>query len=105
MGNIRFNANFVIPLLVADICRALGGLIQAFSLFQNFQFSHELSYVGDMIQEDAAAILALGQRIKALDADIARLSESSAMARRLISSRATLAEGGRLASQVQWPFR
>lgn len=49
------------------------------------QFSHEVSYVGDMIQEDAAAILALGRRIKALDAEIARLSESSAMARRLIS--------------------
>ncbi len=49
------------------------------------QFSHEVAYVGPMIQEDAAAILELGRRIKALDAEIAELAESSAMARRLIS--------------------
>lgn len=48
-------------------------------------FSHEAAYVGPMIQEDAAAILELGRRIKALDGDIARLAEGSAMARRFIS--------------------
>jgi transposase len=48
-------------------------------------FSHEVSYVGPMIQEDAAAILELGRRIKALDAEIAKLAGASAMARRLIS--------------------
>ncbi len=48
-------------------------------------FSHEVAYVGDMIQEDAAAILALSRRIKALEADIARLAEGSAIVRRLIS--------------------
>jgi transposase len=48
-------------------------------------FSHEAAYVGAMIQEDAAAILELGRRIKALEADIAEQAKGSAMARQLIS--------------------
>ncbi len=48
-------------------------------------FGHEVAYVGGMIQEDAAAILDLGRRIKLLDDEIAKLLEASAMARRVIS--------------------
>jgi transposase len=52
---------------------------------QHAHFSHEAAYVGAMIQEDAAAILEVGQRIKALDGEIAKQAEDSAMAQRVIS--------------------
>jgi transposase len=52
---------------------------------QHAYFSHEVAYVGAMIQEDAAAILELGRRIKALEAEIAEQAKGSAMARRVIS--------------------
>ena len=44
------------------------------------QFGHEVKWVGDMIQEDAASILALGRRIKALDAHMATFAGHSTMA-------------------------
>ncbi len=44
------------------------------------RFGHEVKWVGDMIQEDAASILALGRRIKALDAHMASFAGSSTMA-------------------------
>ena len=48
-------------------------------------FSREVEWVGDMIQEDAARILGLGESIKALEAEIDRISGRSPMVRRLRS--------------------
>jgi transposase len=48
-------------------------------------FSREVAWVGDMIQEDARRILELDQSIKALEAETARLSAASSIARLLAS--------------------
>ncbi len=48
-------------------------------------FAHDASLVGDMIQQDAARILELKQQIKALEEQIARIAESSSIARQLAS--------------------
>ena len=45
------------------------------------RFSHELEWVGDMIQEDAACILALNRRITALEAHMAEVAGRSTIAR------------------------
>jgi len=48
-------------------------------------FGHDASLVGDMIQQDAARILELKQQIKALEEQMARIAESSSIARQLAS--------------------
>ncbi len=48
-------------------------------------FSHDASLVGDMIKQDAARILELKQQIKALEEQMARIAESSSIARQLAS--------------------
>jgi transposase len=48
-------------------------------------FGHDASLVGDMIQQDAARILELKQQIKALEDQMARIAESSAIARQIAS--------------------
>ena len=48
-------------------------------------FGHDAHLVGDMIQQDAARILELKQQIKALEEQMARIAESSSIARQLAS--------------------
>jgi transposase len=49
------------------------------------QWSSEVEWVGEMIQEDAARVLELHGKIKALEAKLAKVSERSTMARLLDS--------------------
>jgi len=48
-------------------------------------FGHDANLVGDMIQQDAARILELKQQIKALEAQMAQVAESSSIAGQLAS--------------------
>jgi transposase len=48
-------------------------------------FGHDVSLVGDMIQQDAARILELKQQIKALEEQMAQVAESSSIASQLAS--------------------